>query len=361
MTDKASSPMPITVRKTADRPGAGAEQENQIYMAPRKTSCGRTNLINGVKLTLGPMFLAWMVVSGKLNLHNIVGGISQWPALLAILILLYIQPGMTAWRWNLLLRAQEIRLPYQRAFGLTMIGLLFNIAIPGAVGGDLVKGYYIMRVAEGRRSPAATTILIDRLIGILGLFLLAVLMVAVNFRELSQSPATRSLGVMIITGLIIGMTVLGTAVLGGPRLSRLSWLPGVVRRVLRSLADYHRNARIIPLAIAISVLSNVLPCLAYYIALRSVGSIEGVSTAYFFLLVPLGFVAMAVPVSPAGIGVGQAAFFALFRILSAAHATAAADAFTMYQFAVILVSLSGFYWYLSYKDASVPSGVPSVC
>jgi uncharacterized membrane protein YbhN (UPF0104 family) len=128
----------------------------------------------------------------------------------------------------------------------------------------------------------------------------------------------------------------------------LNWLPGVVRKVLLTFSEYRRSVGIIPLAIAVSILSSMLPCMAYYIAMRSVGNTEDMSAVYFFLLVPLGFVATAVPISPAGIGVGQAAFFALFRTVSASHAAAAADAFTIYQLAVILVSLGGFYWYLSY-------------
>src|SRR6516162_7180388 len=146
-----------------------------------------------LKLLLGPAFLAWMVSSGRVNLHQVVGGLSHWQAMVAMLILLYIQSGVTTWRWNLLLRAQEIRLPFRRAFGLTMIGLLFNVAIPGAVGGDLMKGYYITRATGGRRSSAATSILLDRVVGLLGLLLLAVLMVAANHRELAQNAATRRL------------------------------------------------------------------------------------------------------------------------------------------------------------------------
>jgi hypothetical protein len=67
--------MPISVRKTAACPEGGAEQENQISMAPSKTSYDPTNLINGLKMALGLMFLAWMVASGKLNLHHIAGGL----------------------------------------------------------------------------------------------------------------------------------------------------------------------------------------------------------------------------------------------------------------------------------------------
>lgn len=355
--DNGSVPVPLQI---AACPEAGAEQENKIDTSSRKANYSRTGLVNGLKLAGLLVFFAWMVSSGKLNLHQVLGGLSQWPAMLAMLLFLYIQACTTAWRWNLLLRAQEIQLPYQQAFGLTMIGLLFNVAIPGAIGGDLVKGYYITRVTEGRKSSAATTILMDRSVGILGLFLLAVLMVAANFRELAQSTAASRLGVLVIAGLIIGAGALCTAVLAGQRLSQLNGLPGVVRKVFRSLSEYHKKAWVIPIAIAVSILSNLLPCMAYYVALRSVRGTEGVSAAYFFLLVPLGFVAMAVPISPAGIGVGQAAFFALFRIVSASQATAAADAFTVYQFGVILVSLSGFYWYVSYKNVKARIGEPSV-
>ena len=57
------------------------------------------------------MFLAWMVGSEKLNLYQIVGGISQRPAIVVMLMLLKIRSGITAWRRNLLLRAQQLRFP----------------------------------------------------------------------------------------------------------------------------------------------------------------------------------------------------------------------------------------------------------
>jgi hypothetical protein len=312
-----------------------------------------------LKFLLGPGLFAWMVYSGKLNLHQVFGGFSHWQAISAMIVLLCIQPGITAWRWNLLLRAQEIRLPYRQALGLTMIGLFFNVVIPGAVGGDLVKGYYITRAMEGRRSSAATSILMDRVLGVLGLLLLAALMIVPNFSELAKNPATRKLGVAVVGGLIVGMGFVLSAGLMGSRVLNWTLLPRVVRNVLRSLPGYHKKAAVIPVAIAVSVFSHLLSCIAYYIALRSIGGTADVSVGYFFLLVPLGLVATAIPISPAGIGVGQAAFFALFHIVSGSHAVMAADAFTVFQLAVILVSLGGFCWYLPYRDVKVRAAVPS--
>jgi uncharacterized membrane protein YbhN (UPF0104 family) len=67
----------------------------------------------------------------------------------------------------------------------------------------------------------------------------------------------------------------------------------------------------------------------------------------------------AVPISPAGIGVGQAAFFALFTIVAPSYASAGTDAFTVFQAMYILLCVSGLFWYVAYKHADLSSGTPS--
>ena len=42
-------------------------------------------------------------------------------------------------RWWLLLRAQDIRIPYRLAHRLTFLGFFFNNVVPGPTGGDVVK------------------------------------------------------------------------------------------------------------------------------------------------------------------------------------------------------------------------------
>ena len=73
----------------------------------------------------------------------------------------------------------------------------------------------------------------------------------------------------------------------------------------------------------------------------------------FFLVVPLGLVTSAIPISPGGIGVGQAAFFALFQIVAPKYAAAGTNALTVFQVIFILLCVSGLYWYLSYKHVDL--------
>src|SRR5205807_6074080 len=129
------------------------------------------------------------------------------------------------------------------------------------------------------------------------------------------SAATRGLGILTTAGFLGGLVVLYAAVFAGSRLSEWHFLPGVLRNVFRALHEYRRKTSVIPIALLLSVVNQGLSCAMYYLALRSVG-VTDMPLGQFFLVVPLGMVTSAIPISPAGIGVGQAAFFALFQIVA---------------------------------------------
>jgi uncharacterized protein (TIRG00374 family) len=160
-----------------------------------------------LKVLFGIGIVAWMAFSGKLNLVQVGRSLSQWPLMWIILALAYSQVAITAWRWQLLLAAQEIRLPFRHSWGLTMTGMLFNVVIPGAVGGDLIKGYYITRAASRRKSHAATTILMDRVVGLIGLLFLGAAIVLAGIREILRNPAIRYLGIVTVVAFTGGIVV----------------------------------------------------------------------------------------------------------------------------------------------------------
>jgi uncharacterized protein (TIRG00374 family) len=54
-----------------------------------------------------------------------------------------------------------------------MIGNFFNTVIPGMVGGDLVKGYYLVKSEKERRGQSAGIILMDRVLGLLALIFIS--------------------------------------------------------------------------------------------------------------------------------------------------------------------------------------------
>jgi uncharacterized membrane protein YbhN (UPF0104 family) len=308
-----------------------------------------------LKVLFGAGIFVWMAASGKLDLAQIAKGFAHWPLMLAILGLGYCQIGIMVWRWRLLLHAQGIPLSVRRTWGLTMIGLLFNVAIPGAVGGDLIKGYYITRATAGRKTHAATSIAMDRVTGLIGLLFLGAVMAFANLTETLRSPATRSLGALTVVGFLGGLAGLYAALFAGGRLSRWSFLPHMARNVFSALHEYRQRSSVVPIALALSALNQSITCGSFYLALRSTG-VTGMPVGQFFLIVPLALVTTAVPISPAGVGVGQAAFFALFQIVAPTYASAGTAAFTVMQAMFILICLSGLFWYIPYRHVDLANG-----
>lgn len=91
--------------------------------------------------------------------------------LLGLALILPVFPIQAA-RWWLLMRCRGMRVPFARAFRLTMVGLFFNFCMPGMTGGDVVKAYYAAK-GSGARGVAVMSVIFDRVTGLMGLVLLA--------------------------------------------------------------------------------------------------------------------------------------------------------------------------------------------
>ena len=304
------------------------------------------------KVAFAAAILVWMVRSGRLNLGEVAGAFSHWPALLLILLLVNIQIAVSAWRWKWLLRAQSFALPFRQAYSLTMIGALFNVVIPGAVGGDVIKAYYIAR-GTTRKAETTGTIVLDRVAGLVGLFLLAAAAALWNLPAVLHNRALLPVCGFALAGAAGGVAALVVAVRFGSRIAPGNPKSGLAR-VLAGLEGYRRHSATLPLAIAVSVACHLSACTAVYLAFQALDPPE-VPVRAFLLAVPLGLMATALPISPAGIGVGQAAFFALFQLVSPASASPGAGAFTVYQTLFVLVYLTGFIPYLAYKHTPAAS------
>ena len=81
---------------------------------------------------------------------------------------------VVGWRWKKLTSILGVELPGAEAYSLTFQGYFFSLVIPGgAIGGDVVKmGVFSKRTKAGAKAEGAFTILMDRIVGMISLFLL---------------------------------------------------------------------------------------------------------------------------------------------------------------------------------------------
>lgn len=254
------------------------------------------------------------------------------------------------WRWKFLLQGQGITLSFWSVFKLTMIGVFFNTALPGAVSGDLVKAYYISKSQQGTsRIKGLTTLLLDRLLGLTGLIFISFSSLCLFWEDLTQWPSLRPFALFILV-LALSVAVFYSFVLirwpfTSKILQLLHEIPVVGKLALKlyeSIKIYEHHRRLLVCGMLLSILIHT--CLmAFILFLASIlGGFEEVSTSQFLFLAPLGLLVTALPLAPAGLGTGHVAFLGLFQLVGSKNG---ADLFTAYVSFQIAFSLMASLFY----------------
>ena len=262
-----------------------------------------------------------------------------------------------AWKWGLLLQAQGIEIGTRTLFSSCLVALFFNNFFPGTVGGDVIR-IGDTAVQAGSKTLATTVIVMDRVLGLLGLVLVGAVAVGLAPADSGQLPVSiRWLGLCLLLGAGALITVLlwpgalrrAVALTG---LARREWVEVRLGRMVDALTRFRQRPSAIlgGLAAAIAV-HGVL--IVIYIAIVHSMSVP-VSARHLAVLVPMSFVIQAVPVSMNGLGVREATFSLYFARLGVPIESALAVSFTSVIIA-LLVSLVGAILYVTRRPVRTPT------
>jgi len=223
---------------------------------------------------------------------------------------------LEAGRWHMLLRAQGLALPFTRTTRVFAMSLFFANFLPGAAGGDLIRGAYLYKAAQGRRTPALLSIALDRLLGFAAFVLLGLVAVAVR-------PAALH-GVLGWSILALSLALVGALValfLLAPRAGRYArhmqpWLAGIVTDLALALRLYARDRRCLGLAFLLSL--SIAALAAVPVALIAATLPQGGLSILDYAIAALyALIANSLPVTPGGVGLGEAAFASACLLLAA--------------------------------------------
>jgi uncharacterized protein (TIRG00374 family) len=227
--------------------------------------------------------------------------------------------GIEALRLGLLCRSQAIRLPFWSGYRLIAVAGFFMICIPGGTGGDLVKLYYLASENRKKGVEAATVLLVDRAVGMFTLLLVAVGLGLANLDLVLEHAAIGGMvlaALALMTVMVVGMQMsMSTAVIRSRWFTRLiDALPfhRFLWRVVEALHVFrdHRGAL---LAATLWSLVGHAALTTLFVAAGSV-LVPGMPSVQVCFLALLGMLANALPITPGGLGVGEAAFEALFNL-----------------------------------------------
>lgn len=262
------------------------------------------------------------------------------PLALAAAFLLFVVASMISFqRWHVLLRAVRVDAPAWRVQKLGFIGLFFSNIIPGLTGGDLVKAIMVARDHPEQRPAAVLSVIVDRLIGLLGLALVA--SGALVFQDERFADMKKNLNLILLA------IVAGGFVLLSKRLRRLLRIDRLLKalpfaEILHKLDHAALLYRTRPLALAYAVVVSLAIHGMILTEIGVIGRAIGIPIPWldFYSLAPLALIVQSLPISPGGIGVGELAFMFLFARSGVPAAAAFALSFS-YRAVQMVVSLIG--------------------
>lgn len=271
----------------------------------------RERLVVVVKVVATSLLLGWLLRSGTLELDSLSLLVRSPRVLFSTLALWFAVPFlMNTLRWRVVLGMVGERVPLPRALALQTMAQFFNIAVPGNVGGDVLKNYYIMPRRPGAIVSCA---LMERYVGLLALFL-----VGVAFSVFSDDLPGRSTEAVFVLGIVaagmsLGLLVVVFAVRRRESL-RVSSKTSLVAKLLGIVGSFEQQG-----LLRASVISLVLSALmhlgsfSYFTLIAHAMSDKPLPIVALAAIYPLGMATVVLPVSVAGLGVGHLAFEQLFR------------------------------------------------
>jgi uncharacterized protein (TIRG00374 family) len=233
---------------------------------------------------------------------------------------------LTFYRWYLLVWAQEFPFTFRDALRLGFIGYLFNYFGPGAAGGDLFKAAMIAAEQKSRRAIAAATVVLDRILGMLALFMVGALATLGQPASLLSHATIRLIVVLVWAGAVGGSVAL--ALMLYPGFTRSPWvrwcsqLPKVgklIRDLVDALALYQTRRLVLLSTVVISALGHFGMLSCFYFCARAIQSPAAPGYWAHLMLIPGAELFAVVLPLPGGVGALEAAVGTLYQFANEAR------------------------------------------
>lgn len=264
---------------------------------------------------------------------------ADWRYILAALALYLLGLYIRAWRWEALLAAQGTQVPVGVLTRLYFVGTFFNNLLPSGIGGDVVKMYELS--ARSDDTPTAiSTVLVDRALGLLVLFALALVTLPFGWRSIPLPVA------LLILGLTLGSVVAVWMFLNRALVAWLSdHLPPLAKllakpKIAAFYGSFHRyHGRYLWRALFFSLLFNL--SLIAVVALIGLALHVRIGIQYYVLFVPIISTLLALPISLSGLGIREGGYVYLFTQVGVAETTALSMSLTFFALSLVTGLIGG--------------------
>jgi len=234
-------------------------------------------------------------------------------------------------RWFILVRAQDIPFTLPSALRLGLVGSYYSTFLPGSVGGDIIKAACIA-LEQSRRTVAVATVLVDRVVGLCGLFWLVAALGGLFWASgrlgaMANEAAGGTLesivlgAVSLTAGSVLfwiglGLFSVHRAATVAAQLERFPKIGHALAELWRAGWLYRRRGRAIALTLGMSMVGHAGFVMTFYCAALSLYSATEIpSLATHYLIVPVGMMVKGFFPAPGGVGGGEYGYGTLYGLV----------------------------------------------
>jgi glycosyltransferase 2 family protein len=264
------------------------------------------------------------------GLGTLLQSTPDWGVLALMMSILIVMTFLQFYRWYLLVRALDLPFTIRDSIRLGLVGVFYNTALPGSVGGDFIKAYFIVKDQPARKPAAVATIVADRLVGLFGLLSYAAIVGGISW--LNGNP--RIVGnawlerIILVAVIIVSVSTLSYALLGifSPgamtrftgRLQKIPKIGHALGDLWYAVVQYRQRPMKLLTAVGLTFFIQVLMILVFHLAVHVFPnpdkSLYGTLPEHF-VIAPIGYIAQVFFPAPGGVGGAEYIFGMLYKIL----------------------------------------------
>ncbi len=290
----------------------------------------------------------------------------RWDMLAGAVLAGALTVAATIIRWHWLLRTAGIPIPWFQTLRLGFLGYTLNFVSLGSIGGDAFKGFILYRDYPGFRARALASVMVDRIVGLLGLFWLVMLVTIVTGLAWSPKATAAVQGASLLAAVCAFLGMAAVAVFLSPlfrerlsqeQLDKLPKLLGGIFLIVRAVRVYRHHPAVLIASLVFSIGTHFM--FGVVAALVAWGlNTPDPTMAVHLIAVPLGNLAATVPLPGGGLGAMEWAMASFYAQVSTDPAiTLGVGTVIAFGFRAMTISVAliGFAYYLTCRPDQVPS------
>jgi glycosyltransferase 2 family protein len=299
-----------------------------------------------LKFSISLLFIYWVIIGT--NWPDVIFYLQKirFREIALYIFLLLVGMLICSYRWKKLAEFKKFNLPLFDAFKLYIAGTFINNFMPSFIAGDAFKAYAIAK-DDKRYTEAASTVMMDRITGLVAAMVLALIFSLLNIKAVFENKIILVTDILILISLFSDIGVLYLKKIKPIRYLFFRFLPQKIIDFFRELYKYNDKSGIIFSSIKISFLFSLIGVAALnYVIFWGLDIQIGIID--YLAIIFITTIISALPITINNIGLKEWSYITFFGIFGVNPAAVVA-ASVISRFLQMIVSLTAIPVYLRSK------------